>query len=619
MEDNFEQVVAAENRARQPDGTLSPEDAKKYADHITAMLDAADSIMEDPESVPAYLSYNEKEDPELNSDEVFTESLKSAVRAFREGGVNGFRLNDEYFRDFFKKHGWTIGPDSYNEFYDSLKGKFTDYGTETNKKFAKNWWDRMVLKYKSNNMLDEDNGPALGEDGKPLPPPDPYEGLSDEDKAFANKYDTWTEGSITARETSDMKYDAIYDACANVITGDSIKKHVFICGDAGVGKTFSTKLCVKQLWDKSPLKREGWTQHYYKGDIGTTVMPIVAFFFEHRNREIMILDDADAFLSAKDERVMNMLKGMLNTENTIMKPEPVFIPATIRKPAVKYLRDAETALTPTREEMKFCEGRVLKIDKEKFNEGVISISCNGKNIYEAKATPEDLEYYRIVETNKFNESKAYKKNSLFGMQRMNEGGLEDLLAGLQGSGIGGGNGDDMDMVQNQEAAGELPEEFCFTSRVIMISNLAPSEVNDAFRSRCDVVPITLTHAEFIAHCEVVIPGLMKDSETKLDPALVEKMKLLMYMYMQRMIALEGKPFMGEIVTINLSLQFRLFAELAGKWLAQAMSYCRKNSISLSVDTFEIVAAAIEARFLKGFLLPTLADNQYAGDTSGRRR
>ena len=389
--------------------------------------------------------------------------------------------------------------------------------------------------------------------------------------------------------------------------------------------TYSVKKCVKELWDSSPLKAQGWTYKYQKGSIGTSIAPITAWLYENRDRKVCVLDDADAFLAVKDNDAMNMFKAALNTENTLQNPEPITSKATIRKVAATYISD-KSVFAPTKQEietglvdvdsLRECEkAGIFEVNKEKFNEGILEVSIEGEVVCSQRMSEAQINSLRLVKEDEYRrhlEERAHnsKVNGIFGLT-LREGDLVedyDPKDELIGGGYDDGNF-------------EIPEAFCFTSRVIVISNLAPSKIDDAFRSRCDIVPVTLTHEEFIAHCQDIIPGMMLDLETSLPQDLIISIRDLMYGYATLIIEMEGQKIGPNwpVIKINLPLQFRLFSEMAGKWLAIAKAYCRRNKMDLNMKTFPIVQKAIEARFLMTFIIPMFADNVYNGGHDLKRR
>ena len=405
--------------------------------------------------------------------------------------------------------------------------------------------------------------------------------------------------------------------------------------------TYSVKKCVKDMWDSSPLKAQGWTYKYQKGSIGTSIAPVTAWLFENRDRMICVLDDADAFLAAKDPDVMNIFKGVLNTENTLSNPEPVTTKPTIRKIAASYITDKSKFL-PTKQEIDLglvdsgslqeCEkAGIFNIDKFLFREGILHVEIDGECICHQRMNENQVNTLRLVEEEEYSDYlekiKEKKQRTLFGniFRESEYDNPDDYDEDFENGDLVDDYDPDQELLENgaeEKKSDEIliPEMFCFTSRVIVISNIAPAKVDDAFRSRCDVVPLTLTHKEFIARCEDVIPGMMLDTESSLPQNLIIKIRDLMFGYATLIIEMEGQKIGPNwpTIKINIPLQFRLFPEMAGKWLAIAGAWCRKNKLELNEKTFDLAQKAIEAMFLKSFIIPMFANTVYAGGSDLRR-
>ena len=60
--------------------------------------------------------------------------------------------------------------------------------------------------------------------------------------------------------------------------------------------------------------------------------------------------------------------------------------------------------------------------------------------------------------------------------------------------------------------------------------------------------------------------------------------------------LGGKQIFGTTVKINRQLQFRMVSDLASKWIMTADTYCAKNGLELTHETFPEIAQAIEKKF-----------------------
>lgn len=601
---------------------LSPREAMEKLETEGSLVDVVQDHLEDPASLPPSLQYDSSEDPEMNEAASLVESFSGTVRGLKltENVINGFNLRRE-IADFIKEKRGRVSEDDFDEFYDRCQDGYDNWDDPRNKEGVRKTFEKNLEKMGLSGFDDE-----------PEPEPEPFDitKTSKMTQDLVALYTDYAESASSVKESVDAKYDAIYDVVANIIEGTSFKKHAFICGDAGVGKTYSVKKCVKELWDSSPLKAQGWTYKYQKGSIGTSIAPITAWLYENRDRKVCVLDDADAFLAVKDNDAMNMFKAALNTENTLQNPEPITSKATIRKVAATYISD-KSVFAPTKQEietglvdvdsMRECEkAGIFEINKEKFNEGILEVSIEGEIVCSQRMSEAQIKNLRLVKEDEYRrhlEERAHNSriNGVFGLT-LREGDEQggDLVEDYDPKDelIGGGYDD---------GNFEIPEAFCFTSRVIVISNLAPSKIDDAFRSRCDIVPVTLTHEEFIAHCQDVIPGMMLDLETSLPQDLIISIRDLMYGYATLIIEMEGQKIGPNwpVIKINLPLQFRLFSEMAGKWLAIAKAYCRRNKMDLNMKTFPIVQKAIEARFLMTFIIPMFADNVYNGGHDLKRR
>lgn len=599
---------------------LTPEEAEEVlaANDGKTIGDEAEDILQDTDSLPSYLQYNDAEDPEM-----MEESYKQFNRESRS-----VRLHEaaswigKQIQDYFDENGGDTSDEAFEDFKDNVY--FTPEGKRAlSDKILHERWVAEAARLMRNSGSTEKPEPELAYD-----PENPYEGMSDDAIQFAQLLNDFQDTELSAEETAEAKYDQLANVTANIVMGESFKKHAFICGDAGVGKTYAINKISKELWPKSPLKSNGWTLNYNKGDIGQSIMPITSFFFEHRDKEIIILDDADAFLKKNDDRVLNMLKGMLNTENTIDHPEPVYIPASIRLSAAQFLKKPDISCTKTEQEVNWQQGmyfkeNTMKINAQKFQEGIMELSMNGNIIYSGRLTEAEKEHYGIITNDELARKREAKKLLGLGVASRfteNEDNVIETVEDEPAEDIGDVENGDPEFGGGKNDKGKffLPEQFIFTSRLIMISNLAPSQVNEAFKSRCDVVAITLTHDEFVAHLAKVVPGLMHDMETTIPDDLVDLIKNENYGYLKRLMELEGRPLAGRTVQINIPLQFRLIPEMCGKWLACAKAYCRRHEVELTAENFRVIATAIEPIFVVNTLIPFLADTQYSGDPNRRK-
>lgn len=592
---------------------------------------------------PARSDYDEREDPEM-MEEAFIggfNRIKESKR-FREAAS---WIKDEIF-DYWDENGFDDSEEAFNDFFQNF---YVVKGTPVNGRARKERWDAAVSAYLKSSgnraaRAQADEAARQRAEEEAYRREHPYEGVSSDTEAWANRINSAPAEDLGPAASARTKYERLHNQAYGIFMGENFKKHVFVCGDAGVGKTYEVEKIAKEDWPKSPLRDRGWKYTYNKGSIGTSSTDVISYFFEHREKEILVLDDADGFLKSGNADIMNLLKGILNSENILSNPQPTMTTKSIqiRKGAASSLMNPEKALRPTDTENRFLHGEFenkppvefllnedvnpinIHINQEKFDEGILEVSMNGKVVTRSRLTESDKQKYEVVSAGELRRQREAKNLLGLGYTRRLTEGDEDYIEEEEIEGMDGAE----DLPWNPYLGGGtapngkymLPENIIFTSRLIMVSNLAPAEVNDAFRSRCEMVAITLTHDEFIAHLGVVINGLMKKMETLLDPEVINYCKMQAYGYLIKCVELEGRPLGDRTVEVNVPLQFRLVADIAGQWYASAVGYARNHGLGkVTMENIKTISVAIEPTFVMYTLLPFLADSEYSGDKSKKRR
>lgn len=621
---------------------IPPEEAEKLLSQVGDISDKVSDTLEDVASQPAASQYDSTKDPEMHPEILIGEELAECVEkseaALREAGE---RLSNMVKR-YAQSKNYNPKEMSFEDFIDS---DFIDreraewiMHNPTTEEDARRKYNKAIIGMGGSagmsvmtSQFDDDEDEDMSEEEMA----DRVANLSDSAKRLMAKYEDAETSALSVEDTVESKYDFVYETVRKILTGQSFKKHAFICGDAGVGKSYSVNKCIEDNWDTSPLKKSGFTLTTSKGSIGTSLSSIVAYFYQHKDKEIIILDDADGFLKTGGIDVMNMLKGMLDSDNTMAHPTPIMTPPTIRKMAGKFVAQSRRA----RE-----SATTISFDKKLLRESnYLELKVNDKVVFSESVTPEDAELLCGAETSRVRESNGTKiSTNIFGNYRKFTEALDEVPEDVQDyvdaqgcsleeafEDLGYSLDEYADLVANDQmldtedaddiGKNGLPETFEFTSRLIMISNLAPNSVDEAFRTRCDVVALTLTHEEFAAHLKVILPGMMQDLETTTDYAITEKIRDTVYGYLCSLIELEGMSMFGKRVVINLPLQFRLIPEFAGTFLTLANQYCRKYKLQLTAETIPTIAIGIEPVLIPNYMMPTLADNQYQGDPNKRRR
>lgn len=357
--------------------------------------------------------------------------------------------------------------------------------------------------------------------------------------------------------------------------------------------TFSVKQAMKYEFPKGALARKGYTIEFNSGDIGRSASAIVAFFYRNREKKVIILDDCDAFLLSTDQAIQNLLKAMLDLDNTEQNPKYITVSPTIRNLASKLI---------AADSSKMNEGVEISVDEQRLREGQLTISVNGKIAYDEAATDEDKAIFKIKETKKTSKKHlddasyfglGLIEESLYADEDLDDGSLEDL--------------NELNELENEEEEG-IPPKWRFTSRLIMISNLKKTQLNDAVLSRTLNYGLFLTRDEFMTRLAQILPNLLTDVETEASPHMVDYAKKVAYAYLLAAvdIANNSGSVAGKQVVISGPLQFRIIAELAGKWMQRVDDYMIKNNISDESDgTLNRINNDIKMNFFLYDVIPSL--------------
>ena len=108
------------------------------------------------------------------------------------------------------------------------------------------------------------------------------------------------------------------------------KRHIMICGSAGVGKTFSVKEAVLRAVNEG-IK---FKTQYVRGTIGKSISNVMAFLYRFRQGYLIIFDDCDDFL---DSDLGNVMKGVFELDAPTTNTGSV----GVRKMAAKNMLDLE--------------------------------------------------------------------------------------------------------------------------------------------------------------------------------------------------------------------------------------------------------------------------------------
>lgn len=359
--------------------------------------------------------------------------------------------------------------------------------------------------------------------------------------------------------------------------------------------TFSVKEAMKYDFPKGPLARKGYTIEFNAGDIGKAASAIVAFFYKNRNKKVIILDDCDSFVLSKDQAIQNLLKGMLDLDNTEKNPKMITVAPQIRKLASKIIAADNEALE---------EGVEVEINQNALREGRLAVSVNGEEVYNEEASAEELAQFKLVEAAPA--KKAIREHTDYsGLGLLYESEDDDEWEDM--------SEDDAEVAAqfaelDNEDPEQIPPKWRFASRLIMISNLKKTDLNDAVLSRTLSYELRLTQEEFMARLAQILPHMLTDVETEDSAEVVQYAKEAAYAYLLAAVELanKGGSVGGKPVRIVGKLQFRIIAELAGKWMQRADDYAMKNNIDVSDRlSMDRINNAIKKKFFMYDVMPSL--------------
>lgn len=359
--------------------------------------------------------------------------------------------------------------------------------------------------------------------------------------------------------------------------------------------TFSVKEAMKYDFPKGPLARKGYAIEFNAGDIGKAASAIVAFFYKNREKKVIILDDCDSFVLSKDQAIQNLLKGMLDLDNTEKNPKMITVAPQIRKLASKIIAADNKALE---------EGVEVEINQNALREGRLAVSVNGEEVYNEEASAEELAQFKLVEAAPA--KKAIREHTDYsGLGLLYESEDDDEWEDM--------SEDDAEVAAqfaelDNEDPEQIPPKWRFASRLIMISNLKKTDLNDAVLSRTLSYELRLTQEEFMARLAQILPHMLTDVETEDSAEVVQYAKEAAYAYLLAAVELanKGGSVGGKQVRIVGKLQFRIIAELAGKWMQRADDYAMKNNIDVSDRlSMDRINNAIKKKFFMYDVIPSL--------------
>ena len=420
-----------------------------------------------------------------------------------------------------------------------------------------------------------------------------------------------TERSL--EEIVHAKFDKVYQTAERVASGRSLKQYAFIYGMAGIGKSYTVAAAAKNgaaKWRGVGQKPEVVDYH---GAVGNAPTPLIIFFFKNCKHKVVILDDADGFVTSANEDVQNILKCLMDPEGYALT-----MPATIRKGANKLYR-AELGLGESKQQNLDETGVCFTVDTSELDEGVAHVTIGGLkysfnvNEQEAKELKECFPMHKVTQEER-DTYKAFREamTGNFGGKKLT---LAEQDAFVQGIDLDNITDDNMAaaMVDNngdfqEELPTEIPTSFYFTSSMIMISNLNREDLNEAIQSRCDCIPIYLTRDEFMFRAEEVLNFIKVSKTTLTEPELVDWAKREAFALFKA--CMNDLKYKNSKIRMRLGipLELRIIASLAGLLLARFDTWCDRNNITdyIKPEVFQRFEQEQKVYFIKYDLLPYMA-------------
>ena len=415
-----------------------------------------------------------------------------------------------------------------------------------------------------------------------------------------------SEDQFSNESTVDDKYQEIYDTTYSVVTGRAPKRYVFVCGNAGIGKSFT----IKQAIQAAQAKMTDWSFKFFRGSIGNSPSGIISFFWLNKDRSVVVLDDCDSFLQQSTPEVMNILKAGLDPDN----PEISAGSPAVRKAVAKNVGFTESSKNHPYD---------ININLSKLKENKIEI-YNKDGILLAEDTltskTEINNYRKVLKKLKDSREFSYSDSMKKFLREDISAKVADELDGEYGDEDEGddvGEGDEATKI-------EFPEKFMFNSRLVFVSNMKMAQLPDFIQSRFIMVELDLSPQEIMTRIKDVLPyiELPKDSAISQEEWLWCKENTFKYLSA----AVEARETTGGFetpsgtipVVIKTALEFRLFATLAGSWLQVADSMAHK----LGGDVETIISdPSARARLEKSIAIPFITKRllkALKGDTRAKK-
>jgi hypothetical protein len=339
------------------------------------------------------------------------------------------------------------------------------------------------------------------------------------------------------------------------------------------------------LSDAEPvLTKKGWAIKATYGSIGNSLTSLAVFLFNHRQNYVLIMDDADGFLLSGNAQVQNILKAAL-------EQHPVTFPNTVLDRLNRERGAIEAQNESTIEKSVIDKIQLLNgfINRKRLREEIEGYGYESEDDREEEDREEsDYSYNYKINTKPSNENISSNVST----ERNNDTKDDDN---------DDENKEELDKFLALKSGG-IPDSFLFESKMIFISNLRFSQLNEAVLSRMDNYEIVLTPEEFLYRVKSVLPAIVVKGDFTDEEKEWAKQKSLGLLGLAIEAQEKDKMLFGGSVAIQKSqLQFRLIPTLTTKLL----NYVNKEMDSLRINDKNEAFKSVLPDYVRFVLLPRL--------------
>lgn len=345
----------------------------------------------------------------------------------------------------------------------------------------------------------------------------------------------------------------------------------------------------REQW--TPNKRHQTRPELIKsvGSVGTSFSSLLIFFYKNRNNKLLVLDDADGFLTVDNQDIQNFMKAL-----TSGNMKPITTPLSIRNRASKDMQKESNVAQ---------KESLIKVNTDRLAEGLCSVNVNGQN-FSFNVTEEEAVqlgcHFGYKKGTHLSENKSPIQFDRFGklvtqasFNEAEDDQLSKKIVKLRNDLL---MSDDFDGPIVDES--DIPEQFVFDSSIIFITNLSLTDLDSAVVSRMDTVEINLTPEEFVCRAEQILPYLKMGIYSSTSQEIIEWAKKESFAFFK--IALLGNAkYSNWTVSVNRPLDFRLLETITGRFIARANNFCIKNDIDANdSNNWSTIEDGIAESFLR---------------------